>query len=109
MSDVLDSVLAAYDVGICPVRAAKDGSKSPLGKWKGYQTCRPDRPTVEAWFNDGHPGWGAITGRVSGNLEMLELEGRAVADGLVLELVEKVRAAGLENLLQRIFEGYTEE
>jgi putative DNA primase/helicase len=108
VTPVLDTVLAAYDAGICTVRARADGSKYPVGRWKEYQSKRPDRREVEAWFRNGHAGWGAVCGAVSGNLEMLELEGRAVAEGLVGRFVARIREAGLEELLQRITDGYTE-
>lgn len=50
-----------------------------------------------------------LCGEVSGHLEMLELEGRAVAEGLAHGLVELVEAAGLQELWQRVaVNGYAE-
>jgi putative DNA primase/helicase len=81
-SDTLAAALAWHDAGcaVIPIRA--DGSKAPLVAWKAYQTSPPARMQVHRWFVGGPPGLGLICGAASGNLEMLELEGRAVAEGL---------------------------
>jgi len=84
--DMLTAALAWHDAGCSVVRVATDGTKAPLGVWKTYQSERADRDTVAGWFAAGHPGIGVVCGPVSGHLEMLELEGRAVADGLVEQL-----------------------
>lgn len=80
--DMLDSAAAWHDAGCSVVRVAADGTKRPLGEWKQYQDNRADAATVNAWFVDGHPGIGVVCGAVSGDLEMLELEGRAVTGGI---------------------------
>ena len=105
---VLDAALAAHDAGLCVIRGKADGSKAPLGSWKRYQTERPTREQVHAWFAHGHPALMVVAGAVSGNLEMLELEARAIDEGLG-ELIDR-RAAelGLFELLERIIAGYCE-
>jgi hypothetical protein len=65
------------------------------------------RHTPEAWFTD-HPGLGLVCGAVSGQLEMLELERGALAEGLLEQLTKAVNAAGLGPVLERIVYGYTE-
>ncbi|MEU4244011.1 phage/plasmid primase, P4 family [Actinoplanes sp. NPDC026619] len=85
---------------VIPIRA--DGTKAPLVAWKSYQTSRPDRSQVENWFRTGQPGIGVICGATSGDLEMLELEGRAVAEGLGQRLVELLEVAGLSDLWNRL-------
>jgi hypothetical protein len=59
------------------------------------------------WFADAQ-GVGVICGKVSGNLEMLELEGRAVADKMHLDLKEMAGNAGLGEVWDRINNGYVE-
>jgi len=59
--NTLHAALAAYDAGLCVVRAATDGTKKPLGKWKEYQSERPTRDEVAAWFANGHAGMGVAT------------------------------------------------
>lgn len=94
--------------GICAVPVATDGSKRPaLTNWKLYQERLPNAEELLAWFANAE-GVGVICGKVSGNLEMLELEGRAVADKMHLDLKEMANNAGLGNVWDRINNGYVE-
>lgn len=104
----LAAALAAWDAGLCVVRVNADGTKTPIGKWKQWQTNRPPRETVARWFADGHPGMGVLTGAVSGNLEMLELEGLAVHDGVWQRFLDLADTEGLGPLVDRIITGYSE-
>lgn len=104
----LDAALALHDAGCSVVRVTPDGSKRPMGGWKAYTETRADRDTVTAWFAGGHPGVGVVTGAVSGNLELLELEGRAVHTGLHTELAQLAADSGLGDLWNRILGGYCE-
>ncbi|MGD9701575.1 MAG: phage/plasmid primase, P4 family [Acidimicrobiia bacterium] len=117
--------LAAYDAGLCALRVRTDGSKTPVavrgkGKvdpatgerrwgWHAYCEERPSRSEVEQWFADGHPALGVVCGAVSGGLEMLELEGRAVADGMMPKIKDAMAAAGLADLWTRVVHGYCEQ
>jgi putative DNA primase/helicase len=107
--DMLSAALAWHDAGcaVIPVRA--DGSKAPLVAWKQFQQQRAAREQVTAWFESGAPGMAVVCGAVSDGLEMLELEGRAVEEGLGAKLVELVNAAGLGEVWQRVaVSGYAE-
>lgn len=102
-----DVALAAHDAGLCVVKVKLDGSKRPdVGSWKKYQAARPSRDTVAGWFP--HPAIGVLCGAVSGGLEMLEFEGRAVAEGKLAAFVERCADHGLADLLDRIEAGYCE-
>lgn len=103
--DMLAAALSAYDAGLCVVRAHADGSKRPFGDWKQYQSARPPREQVEAWFAGGHPAMGAICGAVSGDLEMLELEGRFVERFSTKDFATRCRVAGIELTLRRLVNG----
>ncbi len=118
------AALAAWDAGLCVVKVKTDGTKWPVSiegagrvdpktgeikaGWKKFQRERPTRDAVAGWFADGHPGIGVVCGPVSGNLEMLELEGAAVADGFADRLADAVKLAGLDELFARILNGYSE-
>ena len=94
--------------GICAVPVATDGSKRPaLANWKLYQERLPNAEELLTWFTKAE-GVGVICGKVSGNLEMLELEGRAVADKMHLDLKEMANNAGLGDVWDRINNGYVE-
>ncbi|MGA2501565.1 MAG: bifunctional DNA primase/polymerase, partial [Tepidisphaeraceae bacterium] len=62
---------------------------------------------IRDWYRDGRTGIGLVTGAVSG-IEMLEFEGRAVADGLTRQYRDLADAAGLGEVLDRIQNGYSE-
>lgn len=94
---------------MCPVPPREDGTKHPIGPWKRYQTIRPDEGQLRAWYGtEGRRGLGLICGAISGNLEMLEFEGKAVEAGLHLRFRELAEQAGLGPVLTRINSGYTE-
>lgn len=108
MPDVLATALDAHAHGLCVIRARTDGTKAPLGEWKRYQTERPDADQLTAWFANGHTGIGIVCGEISGNIEMLELEGVAVVGGVSKQLVRLAKAAGIEHVVKRLVNGYYE-
>ena len=108
MNPILQAALDFYDAGISVVPANNNGSKSPIGSWKQYQVNRAEPEQLGDWFGTGHCGIGIITGAVSGNLEMLELEGRAIHAGLFDEAKEIAVNSGLEELWQILTTGYAE-
>jgi P4 family phage/plasmid primase-like protien len=106
---ILATAHALYDAGMCVLPAAPDGTKRPAVAWKEYQQHRPTREQLDQWFGDGRrTGLGVITGAVSGNLEMLEFEGRAVSEGMLAHYTELADAAGLGELWKHVTTGYTE-
>jgi putative DNA primase/helicase len=108
-TDVLTAALAWHANDACVLPAATDGSKRPNLTWKANQTSRPTTSQIIDWFAGGHPGLGLICGQVSGNLEMLELEGRAITEGKLADLTNIITEAGLADLWVRLTaNGYTE-
>ena len=108
MNNILQTALDFYDAGCSVVPARMDGSKAPVGSWKQYQVKRADKEQLIAWFNGNQTGMGVITGAISGNLELVELEGRAVAEGCLDEIREIAINSGLEDLWTIISSGYVE-
>jgi hypothetical protein len=107
-TDILLTALELANEGISVVPVATDGSKRPgIASWKQYQERRANTEELMSWFADAQ-GVGVICGKVSGNLEMLELEGRAVADKMHIELKEMATNAGLGEVWERINNGYVE-
>jgi KaiC/GvpD/RAD55 family RecA-like ATPase len=106
--EILRTALEFAANGIAAVPVATDGSKRPgISSWKEYQSRLPNPQELMTWFATAE-GVGVICGAVSGNLEMLELEGRAVADKLHLDLKEMAQNAGLTEVWNRINNGYVE-
>jgi hypothetical protein len=107
-SDILLRALELANQGISVVPVATDGSKRPaLSSWREFQERRPTIEELMRWFSNAE-GVGVICGKVSGNLELLELEGRAVAQKMHVELKELAFASGLGDVWQRINQGYVE-
>jgi putative DNA primase/helicase len=104
----LDAALALNAAGCSVVVVRTDGTKFPRGTWKIFQSQRKSEAELREHFNNGHPGVGIVTGAISGNLEMYELEGRAIDEGILAQLVEIVEASGLADLWQRIATGWLE-
>ena len=107
---VLEAALEFNKWGCSVVPASMDGSKRPAVDWKEFQSSRAGEVQIRAWFqpHTGATGVGVITGKVSGNLEMLEMEGRAVVDGLLDEAKELAINSGLGDIWNVMINGYSE-
>jgi len=92
-------------VNVVPVR--EDGSKAPAGSWKQAQTDMTTPEQLVTWATNAQ-GFGIITGKVSGNLEMLELEGRAVAAGILDEARELAHKAEIGDIWDKLQSTYIE-
>lgn len=105
----LETALRFAKAGIVAVPVATDGSKRPgVQSWKIYQSVKPTTEELLTWFNPDSQSVGVITGAISGNLEMLELEGRAVAAKMHVEIGEIAQNSGLEDLWTKLNDGYVE-
>lgn len=114
------NIAALWHLGGCSVLPIKDdGSKAPaLLKWKQYQTQQPIDNVVRYWFEEmgfedpNHPhnyGVGVICGSISGNLEMLELEGRANNQESLSRIISRCKDLGIIDIWNRlVYDGYTE-
>ncbi|WP_203756072.1 bifunctional DNA primase/polymerase, partial [Catellatospora bangladeshensis] len=106
----LHGALAWHDAGTTVIPARADGSKRPVHEWKSFTGERPPRSQVEQWFT-AHPDWGVgiVCGQVSGNLEMLETEGRASDPASRARIEQECIARGVgERWKSLLNEGYAE-
>ena len=109
VNEILAAALAFCEAGCSVVPAMADGSKSPAGKWQRWQSERPDAAQVAGWLSDGrYDGFGVVCGAVSGGLEMLEMEGRAVRGGLTARYRDALADHELGDLWRRVVTGYAE-
>lgn len=88
-------------------KAAADGKKVAYG-WIHRSHTRAADAELAALYRRGLSGVGLMCGAVSGGLEMLEFEGRAVEEGLLEEFQAAAEAAGLGDVLANIVGGYSE-
>lgn len=109
-NEILTTALRFATQGIVCVPVASDGSKRPgIGSWKEFQERHPSQEELLHWFNnEGVQGLGVITGPISGNLLMIEFEGRAVDQKLHLQAKEAMEASGLGYLWEILANGYSE-
>jgi hypothetical protein len=108
-NETLTTALRFANAGIVAVPVSQDGSKRPgLSSWKQYQEAHPTPEEIMSWFATPQDGVGVITGAISGNLEMLELEGRAVAEKMHLEIAEICNGSGLGDLWEKLNSSYVE-
>jgi putative DNA primase/helicase len=108
-NEILTTALRFAAAGICAVPVATDGSKRPgLPAWTTYQKRLPTPDELMGWFGKKQDGVGIICGSVSGNLEMLELEGRAVAKKLHVELRQIFESSEHGHLWTKLVNGYME-
>ena len=106
--DILQAALAFAASGCSVVPASMNGSKAPIKAWKEYQSVRANAMQIAQWYSSGSTGLGIVTGAVSGNLEMLEMEGRAVASGMLDEVRDIAYASGLGTIWEVLNKGYVE-
>lgn len=65
-----------WDANCSVVPIRPDGTKSPTREWKPLREARmTEQDVMQSWGNDLMFGVAVICGEISGNLEMLELEG----------------------------------
>lgn len=102
-----------HDAGFCVLPAAPDGTKRPAVAWREYITEereRPDLKELEAFFSSGSfDGFGIIAGAISGNLEMIELEGpfESAMEALTT-LEQEAQTFGIKPLLDDVLSGFSE-
>lgn len=97
---------ASQGASVIPV--ATDGTKRPAIPWKGYQQHAADTAQIHAWFDEPRYGLGLVCGAVSGHLEMLEFEGRAVEAGMPTAFREALDDHGQIDLWNILAGGYME-
>jgi hypothetical protein len=115
---LLHAARAWFDAGFAVVPSHEDGGKRPYGRWKEYQSERMSWDELSTLLSSGrYTGIGVLTGRASGDVEMIEIEGpidlaierlnKVVAQATRFELISD--QAGIHDLLLRVTRGCIEE
>lgn len=109
MPNMLDAALEWHQAGCSVIPISVGGNKKPAVAWKSYMTERADEAQIRRWWTSNPDyGIGIVCGAVSGNLEMLELEGRAVGTMESEKLTPELEDRQITYGWQRIIQGYTE-
>jgi putative DNA primase/helicase len=108
---LLEQAIRWQAAGVVPLPVRTDGSKAPgLASWKQYQQNMPTIDDLVTWFAPGATdGIGVLTGTVSGHLEMVELEGRAILARALARLKQHAIDHDAIALLDRVIDGYCEQ
>lgn len=78
------------DAGVSCIPIQANQTKRPACRWGDYQVRAPELGQVDEWWGNGSAyGLALICGKVSGNLEMVELEGRAASGEMITEIVNR--------------------
>ncbi|CAM5531325.1 hypothetical protein SALBM135S_00877 [Streptomyces alboniger] len=97
-----------HDAGLCVLPIKADGKKRPAVSWMKYKTDRSSPAEHDTWFNgDSARGIAVVYGAVSGNIEMIEFEGRAL--GKLNEVTEVMEGSGLGDAWSAILHGWVTE
>lgn len=123
-TQALDAARLWHAAGCSAWPPMQDGTKRPMGEWKQFMSRRPTLEELEAKYRRGTlsmddesgfnvkreiTGVGLITGEISGNLEMLELEGEATNSGAIDAILWEAQARGVDWLWHLlVYEGYSE-
>jgi putative DNA primase/helicase len=92
-------------VSIIPIGTGKAAAV----RWKPYQLRIPDLGEINDWWgNGGGYGIALVCGAVSGNLEMTEIEGRALSSAGLTKVANAADALGCGDLWDMLSNGYTQ-
>lgn len=107
---VREAARELHDAGLCVLKIKADGSKKPGFSWMQYKVTRSTPAEHDQWFGQGRPaGIASVYGAVSGNVEMIELEGHAIRDGILDQVTEIMDASGLGEPWHAILNGWASE
>jgi hypothetical protein len=101
----LETAQLSRSCGISVVPPAQDGSKRPdVGSWVKYQSTRANEAEIDRWYSNGRTGVGWVTGKASGNLEVIDFDDRSA----FAEYRRLCEESGLVALFDKILDGYCE-
>jgi hypothetical protein len=108
--DVREAAYRWHAAGFSVVPVKQNGEKRPdLKGWEAYKLEQPTAQKIGEWYDGAsRTGVGVIMGAISGNVEMFELEGRAVNEGARDRLIPALKAAGVHEVWKRLVSGYAE-
>lgn len=97
--------------GVSVIPILSNQTKRPAVQWSPYIARPPRIDEVQEWWGNGKPyGLALICGAVSGNLEMTEIEGRAMGSEAFIEILHQMDELGVGHIWDLLYgpEGFTE-
>jgi P4 family phage/plasmid primase-like protien len=90
---VADAARTWRQAGVSVIPVLDNATKKPAIRWAEYQARIPELGEVDQWWGNGRQyGIAVICGAISGNLEMTEVEGRAMTG----ESLDRIRSCMAE-------------
>ncbi len=105
---ILARALEFYLEGIVPLPVNRHRQKAPaVSSWTQYQTQMPTKELIIEWFSKAD-GVGVLCGQISGNLLMIELEGRAATLQTIDLLTHRAKENNIIDIFEKLNNGYVE-
>ena len=101
---IRETALEAWRATISVVPMLPDGRKCPAVRWRVYQHRLATPREIGRWFGNQERGLALITGAISGGLEALDFDSRAIYE----QWSERVWQWGYGALADRLTRGYLE-
>lgn len=102
----LQSAAIVWHTALFGPMATMPGEKRPHGSWRQYQAEPAPIDHVVGMLNgDGTANLGVV---LLPGQEAIDIEGRAVADGTWQKVLDAAKEVSLDELLQRVIDGYCE-
>ena len=87
------------------VLPTKPGTKRPIANWAEYQTKAPTSGQLKIWYMNGATtSLGIITGKVSGNLEVIDFDDMDMYKKAVAWLRDDPQAAAIMDMITKVEE-----
>ncbi|MGC8584865.1 MAG: bifunctional DNA primase/polymerase [Thermoplasmata archaeon] len=80
-----NDVKKLYDLGFSLI-PLKEKTKIPLIKWEDFQKRRPTEQELHEWFDDGKANVAIITGKISGNLVVIDFDNLEILPFLIEDI-----------------------
>ena len=87
-----------FNSGLCQIPIITGQKKPALALWKKFQFEKPTEDTLRTWFHDNNRNNAIITGKISGNLTVLDIE----KESAVQELLSLLRDKGYKSLHENL-------
>lgn len=98
-----------HEAGVSTIPVLANGTKRPAVRWGDYISQVPTLEQVDYWWNNGQQyGLALICGRVSGNLEMTELEARACDTDKLEQVAKALNHPETQHIWEILCNGYME-
>lgn len=95
----IETALSLLRAGLAVLPAVLEKKCPAVKHWKTYQERQPTESEIKAWFSNRHDALCIVTGKSSGNLEMIDFDNGGELFGAWMNIVEKTMPGLSERLV----------